>query len=485
MSHKLILVTGGAGFVGSNLIKRLLADGNRVISLDNYFAGSKEAEIPGAEYREGHTKDIERLVPETPDLIYHLGEYSRVEQSVLEPDIVNDFNTVGTHAVLEYWKKRKCKLVYAGSSTKFGDGGETRKTSPYASTKAANTELVKEYGEKYSLPYAITYFYNVFGEGERSGAYGTAIAIFSEQVKKGQPITVTSPGTQERNFTHVSDIVEGLILVGEKGEGDEFSLGNEKAYSMLHVARLFGADIIMLPTRIGNRMTSGIDTSKSRALGWEPKVSLEDEIHALTKGVSAKKRERRVLVFTTTFHPVAGVAEEALCDLMNAMPDVNFDIVTTKYHPDSEKSVCPVGNATIYRVGRGAPSDKFLLPFLGYRVAKKLHAKHRYLFTWSLMASYGALAALFLKRFAEVPLLVTLADQRLEDVSFFTKRILRSIVRQADQVYASEFSQEKTASHLSDRVRLRSSMGEGDAFANQIRFAYSNFLRERLIRHHD
>lgn len=482
MSQKLILVTGGAGFIGSNLIKRLHADGHRVISLDNYFAGSKEAEVAGAEYREGHTKDIERLVPETPDLIYHLGEYSRVEQSVLEPDIVNDFNTIGTQAVLEYWKKRKCKLVYAGSSTKFGDGGETRETSPYASTKAANTELVKEYGEKYSLPYAITYFYNVFGEGERSGTYGTAIAIFAEQIKNGQPITVTSPGTQERNFTHVSDIVEGLMLVGEKGQGDEFGLGNEKAYSMLHVARLFGADIIMLPPRVGNRMTSGIDTSKSRALGWEPKVSLEDEIHALTKGVAVKKRERRVLVFTTTFHPVAGVAEEALCDLMNAMPDVHFDIVTTKYHPESEKAVCPVGNATIYRVGRGAPSDKFLLPFLGYRVAKKLHAKHAYLFTWSLMASYGALAALFLKRFAEVPLLVTLADQRLEDVSFFTKLILRSIVRRADQVYASDFSQEKSASHLSNRMRLRASMGEGDAFANQIRFAYTNFLRDRVTK---
>lgn len=483
MSQKLILVTGGAGFIGSNLIKRLLADGHRIISLDNYFAGSKDAEIAGAEYREGHTKDIERLVPETPDLIYHLGEYSRVEQSVLEPDIVNDFNTVGTQAVLEYWKKRKCKLVYAGSSTKFGDGGEARETSPYASTKAANTELVKECSEKYSLPYAITYFYNVFGEGERSGTYGTAIAIFNEQLRNGQPITVTSPGTQERNFTHVNDIVDGLILVGEKGEGDEFGLGNEKAYSMLHVARLFGTDIIMLPPRIGNRMTSGIDTSKSRALGWEPKVSLEDEIHTLTKGLLPReKRERRVLVFTTTFHPVAGVAEEALCDLMNAMPDVHFDIVTTKYHPESEKAVCPVGNATIYRVGRGAPSDKFLLPFLGYRVAKKLHAKHAYLFTWSLMASYGALAALFLKRFAEVPLLVTLADQRLEDVSFITKLILRSIVRRADQVYASEFSQEKTASHLSDRVRLRTSMGEGDAFANQIRFVYTTFLRERVTK---
>ena len=480
---KLILVTGGAGFVGSNLIRRLIADGHRVISLDNYFAGSREAHIDGAEYREGHTKDIEMLVPETPDLIYHLGEYSRVEQSLEEPKVVEDLNIVGTQAVLEYWQARKCKLVYAGSSTKFGDGGLAREATPYASSKADNTERVKEYGEKYSLPYAITYFYNVFGPGERSGRYGTAIGIFAEQIKNGQPITVTSPGTQERNFTHIDDIVEGLMLVGEKGEGDEFGLGNEKAFSMLHVARLFGTDIIMLPPRAGNRMTSGIDTSKSRALGWEPKIALEDEIYKLTKNIGREtKREQRVLVFTTTFHPIAGVAEEALCDLMSAMPDVHFDIVTTKYSPESEKAVCPVGNATIYRVGRGAPSDKFLLPFLGYRIAKKLHAQHRYLFTWSLMASYGALAALFLKRFADVPLLLTLADQRLEELPLITRMFLKMILRRSDQVYASDFSQEKKASHISRRLRLRKSIGEGDAFANQIRFAYSAFVRARLAK---
>lgn len=482
MQGTLVLVTGGAGFVGSNLIRRLLAEGARVISLDNYFAGTEAAHVSGVEYRAGHTKDIERLVPETPDLIYHLGEYSRVEQSLEEPDVVNDLNTVGTAAVLEFWRKRKCKLVYAGSSTKFGDDGLARNATPYAFTKAANTELVKNYGEWYGLPYAITYFYNVYGHGERSGRYGTVIAIFAEQVRKGQPITVTSPGTQLRNFTHVDDIVDGLILVGEKGEGDEFGLGNEKAFSMLEVARLFSEDIVMLPERPGNRMSASIDISKSRALGWEPKRNLEDEIYKLVEHAPKKdaKRERRVLVFTTTFHPVAGVAEEALCDLMAAMPDVHFDVVTTKYHPASETAVCPVGNATIYRVGYGRPSDKFLLPILGFSKAKELHAKHHYLFSWSLMASYGGLAALMLKQVSNLPLLVTLADQSLSDVPFLTRMLLRLLLRRADQVYASEFSQEKDASRVSHRIKLRSSMGEGDAFANQIRFAYAGFVRARL-----
>lgn len=280
---KLILVTGGAGFVGSHLCERLVADGHKVISLDNYFTGSRDNHVAGVEYREGHTKDIERLVPETPDLIYHLGEYSRVEKSLEEPALVWDLNKDGTFAVLEFCRKKRVKIVYAGSSTKFGDGGLGRDQSPYAWTKATNTELVRNYGEWYQVPYAITYFYNVYGPGERAGAYGTVIEIFRQKALAGQPLTVVAPGTQKRNFTHVDDIVAGLVLVGEKGEGDNFGLGSEQMYSILEVANLFDSQVVMLPERQGNRMGSDIDTSKSRLLGWEPKKRLVDYIREIQK----------------------------------------------------------------------------------------------------------------------------------------------------------------------------------------------------------
>ena len=285
-NKKPILVTGGAGFVGSNLCRRLISEGYMVIALDNYFAGSREAEVSGVEYRKGHTKDIAKLVPEDVDLIYHLGEYARVEASLAEPDVVWDLNVAGTHGVLEFWRTRnlvgkKCKLVYAGSSTKFADGGLARVATPYAWTKAANTELIKNYGTWYGLPYAITYFYNVYGPGERADKYGTLIEIFRQKYLKGEPLTVVSPGTQKRNFTHVDDIVEGLFLVGEKGEGDEFGLGDEREYSVLEVAQMFGSEIQMLPERAGNRMQSMIDTSKSRALGWQPKNSVADYIRGI------------------------------------------------------------------------------------------------------------------------------------------------------------------------------------------------------------
>lgn len=277
MSQKTIVVTGGEGFIGSNLCARLVQEGNRVISLDNNATGNAP-QVPGVEYRTGHTKDIAQHIPETPDLIFHLAEYARTEKSFEDVALVWDLNMTGTFGVLEFWRQKKCKLVYAGSSTKFADGGAGRDQSPYAWTKATNTELVRNYGEWFSLPYAITYFYNVYGPGERAGAFGTLIEIFREKRVKGEPLTVVSPGTQRRNFTHVDDIVDGLLLVAEKGSGDNFGLGNETDYSVLEIAQLFGGEIVMLPERQGNRQTSSIDTSKARALGWEAKRSIEEYI---------------------------------------------------------------------------------------------------------------------------------------------------------------------------------------------------------------
>lgn len=277
---KTVLVTGGAGFIGSHLCRRLVQEGHKVISLDNYFTGSKDNPVEGVDYREGHTKDIARLIPETPDLLYHLGEYSRVEKSLTEPNLVWDLNKLGTFAVLEFARTRGVKIVYAGSSTKFGDGGLGRDQSPYAWAKATNTELVRNYGNWYAMPYAITYFYNVYGPGERAGAFGTVIEIFRQKRLAGEPLTVNAPGTQKRNFTHIDDIVEGLVLVGEQGIGDDFGLGDKKAYSVLEVAEMFGGDIVMQPEVAGNRMDSDIDTSKAELLGWTCTKHLPDYIRA-------------------------------------------------------------------------------------------------------------------------------------------------------------------------------------------------------------
>ena len=279
-----ILVTGGAGFIGSHLCEYLHKNGFNVVSLDNYFTGSVSNHIKGVKYLEGSTKDINSLIQFTPKIVYHLGEYSRVEQSFHDIDLIYELNIQGTQQVLEFVRKKKCKLVYAGSSTKFGDGGLSRNTSPYAYSKAINTELVVNYGSWYDISYAITYFYNVYGPREiSSGKYATLIGLYKEKFKKNQKLTVVSPGTQERNFTHVADIINGLILIGEQGQGDNFGIGSNESFSVLSVAEMFGGNIEMVPNNPGNRMKSDVITDKTKELGWAPTHKLENYINEIIR----------------------------------------------------------------------------------------------------------------------------------------------------------------------------------------------------------
>lgn len=280
MKKTKILVTGGAGFVGSHLCERLVQNqDNEVYSLDNYFTGTEANHVSNVTYLKGHTQDVADLVSFRPDMVYHLGEYSRVEQSFSDMQQVWQYNKDGTFAMLEFVRQAGCKIIYAGSSTKFGDGGLGRSASPYAWTKASNTELVMNYGNWFNVPYAITYFYNVYGPREiKIGKYATLIALFKEKMKNNQVLTVVSPGTQRRNFTHIDDIIDALVLVGEHGYGDEFGIGSDEAYSVLEVAQIFGGQIEMLPERRGNRMVAEVIRDKTLALGWKPTHYLKDYI---------------------------------------------------------------------------------------------------------------------------------------------------------------------------------------------------------------
>jgi UDP-glucose 4-epimerase len=283
MNKKKILVTGGAGFVGSHLCERLTKnDNNEVYSLDNYFTGSVDNHVENVTYIKGNTADISTLIYFDPDMVYHLGEYSRVEQSFDDIEKVWQYNKDGIFAVLEFVRKVGCKILYAGSSTKFGDDGLGRSASPYAWTKATNTELVMNYGNWFNVPYAITYFYNVYGPREiQMGKYATLIALFKEKMKNNEPLTVVSPGTQKRNFTHIEDIINGLVLVGNNGYGDEFGIGSGEAFSILDIAKIYGGEIQMLPERKGNRMTVDVISSKTEALGWKPSRSVKEYIEKL------------------------------------------------------------------------------------------------------------------------------------------------------------------------------------------------------------
>lgn len=276
-----ILVTGGAGFVGSHLCARLQFQGHDVISVDNYSTGSIANHVPGVRYVNLDTNLISSLDFE-PDMIYHLGEYSRVEQSFSDLDTVFDSNVSGTFEVLKFALKHKARLLYAGSSTKFGNNGAD--SSPYAWSKSSNTQLVKNFSEWYGLDYVITYFYNVYGPREiETGDYATLIGIFKNRRLNLLPLNVTLPGTQQRNFTHVSDIVNGLVLVGERGSGDGYGIGSPEKFTVEEVAKMFGGEIKYTPEKRGNRMSAELVTAKTEELGWKAKRSLPDYIQEILK----------------------------------------------------------------------------------------------------------------------------------------------------------------------------------------------------------
>lgn len=280
MHKKKILIIGGAGFIGSNLCKRLVKEKtNLVYCLDNYFTGSKSNHIDDVNYINGSSVDINDKISFLPDLIFHLGEYSRVEQSFEDIEKVWEFNQQGTFKVLEFCRKNKIKLIYSGSSTKFTNNIRPGSLSPYSWFKTANTELIINYGDWFNLDYTIVYFYNVYGNNEiKEGKYATLISLFKNQFERNEALTVVSPGTQKRNFTHIDDIIEALILISEKGHGDGYGIGNDENYSILEIAKQFKRPIKMIPERKGNRMGSLLVNQKTKDLGWQPKHSVIDHI---------------------------------------------------------------------------------------------------------------------------------------------------------------------------------------------------------------
>lgn len=275
-----ILVTGGAGFVGSNLIRQLVKNKSfEVYSLDNYFTGQAENHVEGASYIKGHCEEIDELIDFIPAVVFHFGEYSRVSTSFEDLETVWKYNIKGTYKVLEFCRKNKCKIVYSASSTKFGDNGENVNKSPYAFFKSHNTDLIHNYGEWFGLDYVICYFYNVYGSGQISaGKYATVIGIFEEQSKNKQPLTIVEPGSQERDFTHIDDIVDGLVLLMKDGNGGNYCLGTGTNYSILEVAKMFSKNLTFIESRKGERYRSNIDLSKVKNLGWEAKINLKDYI---------------------------------------------------------------------------------------------------------------------------------------------------------------------------------------------------------------
>ena len=283
---KNVLVTGGAGFVGSNLIKRLKVDYPEasIVSLDNYFTGKQENHVSGVEYYHGHTMDAATIFSNrTFDTVFHFGEYSRIVQSFDDIKIVTDSILVGTPRILELCKEWGAKLIYSASSSKFGNEGKDENLSPYSWAKSKMVELIKNYGEWFDLDYEICYFFNVYGPGQiTEGSYATVIGIFEKQLRAGEKCTVVTPGTQTRDFTHVGDVVNGLIKACKRSDKHEWHLRSGVNVSMIDLAAMYGNGYEIIGERRGERFTSEeFPSDTNERLGWEPQESLSEWIESV------------------------------------------------------------------------------------------------------------------------------------------------------------------------------------------------------------
>ena len=261
----IIVVTGGAGFVGSNLIEYLIRKNSyKIISIDNYSSGTKKNHFKNSKikYIKSDTKDISKVLKKYKtriNSIFHFGEFSRIYQSFLKMDECINSNTIGTNEVFNFCLRNKIKLIYSATSASIGNKGNDKNLSPYAFTKATNLEILENLKRWFKFKFEIIYFYNVYGPRQiEKGEMATVIGIFENRYKKKLPLTVVKPGTQTRRFTHIWDTVETCYYAWKRNKCRHYSISNKKSYSIMKVAKLFKTKIKYLPPRLGERYASAL-----------------------------------------------------------------------------------------------------------------------------------------------------------------------------------------------------------------------------------
>ena len=288
----IIIVTGGAGFIGSNLIKLLLKKTKfRIISIDNYSTGKIKNQILSkrVNYVNADTKnifDILKNYKNKINSIFHFGEFARIYQSFLKMNECIDSNSIGSNAVFNFCLVNKIKLIYSATSASIGNNGNDKNLSPYAFTKAKNLELLENLKKWFKFKYEVIYFYNVYGPSQISkGEMATVIGIFENQFKNKKPLTVVKPGTQSRRFTHVDDTVAACFYAWKKKKCRHYSISNKKSYTILKVAKMFGGKIKYLPSRPGERYASALTNMNlsNKVNKLFGKINLRDYVSAVVK----------------------------------------------------------------------------------------------------------------------------------------------------------------------------------------------------------
>ncbi len=283
----IIIVTGGAGFVGTNLIKLLLKKTKyKIVSLDDYSSGTKLNHIrsPRLKYIKGKTVNISKLIRNNRRInsVFHFGEFARIYQSFVKMNECIDSNSVGSNAVFNFCLKNKIKLIYSATSASLGNKGNDKNLSPYAFSKAKNLELLENLKKWFNFKYEVIYFYNVYGPHQISkGQMSTVIGIFEDHFKRGKPLPVVRPGTQTRRFTHIDDTIQVCFKAWKKNLCRHYSIANKKSYSLIDVAKMFNSKIKFLAKRPGERYASALTNKNlsNKMYKYFGKIKLKDYIN--------------------------------------------------------------------------------------------------------------------------------------------------------------------------------------------------------------
>ena len=287
-----IVITGGAGFVGSNLIKLFIKKTKlKIISIDNYSTGLKKNHIVSkrVKYITGNTADIKLLLKKYKkkiNTLFHFGEFSRIYQSFINFNNCYESNSIGSKEVFKFCLDNKIKLIYSATSATLGKKGKDKNLSPYAFTKSNNLELLENLKNWFNLKYEIVYFYNVYGENQiEVGNMATVIGIFQNQYRKNKPLTIVRPGSQSRRFTHIDDTVETCYKAWKLNRCAHYSISYTKEYSILDVAKMFNHKIKFLPPRPGERFASALTnfSHNNKVIKYYGKINLKDYITSFIK----------------------------------------------------------------------------------------------------------------------------------------------------------------------------------------------------------
>ena len=287
-----VVVTGGAGFVGSNLIEFLVKKTKyKILSIDNYSSGNKKNHIKNKkiQYLNGNTKNIQKILKKYKKKIhsiFHFGEFARIYQSFLKFDQCHESNTIGSKSVFKFCLDNKIKLIYSATSASLGNSGKDKNLSPYAFTKSKNLELLENLKKWFKFKYEVIYFYNVYGPRQiKSGDMATVIGIFEKCFEQKKPLTVVRPGSQTRRFTHINDTIMTCYEAWKNNKCRHYSISHKKSYSILKVAKLFNTKLIFLPERKGERYASALTnvSFNNKVHKRYGKIQLKDYINSFIK----------------------------------------------------------------------------------------------------------------------------------------------------------------------------------------------------------